>query len=59
MEWMIGIYLVIGVFKTLALLGNSNPAVKPVWMTTERNPVVLAVAFTLHALLWPFAGARR
>ncbi len=53
MEWLIGIYLVIGVFKTLALFGNPNPAIKPVWMLREKNPLKLAIFFTLHVALWP------
>jgi hypothetical protein len=59
MEWVIGIYLAVGVIKTLMLFGNSNPALKPLWMSTERNPVKLAVYFTAHAIAWPFIkGAR-
>jgi hypothetical protein len=59
MEWLVAIYLVVGVVKTLSLLGNPDAAVKPVWMTSERNPLVLAIAFAFHSLLWPFAGPRR
>jgi hypothetical protein len=56
---MIGIYWVIGVCKTLALSANANPALKPLWMTTERYALFLAVAVTFHALLWPLAGPGR
>ena len=54
MEWLIGIYLVVGVIKTLVLLANPNPAEKPLWMSTERNPFKLAIYFTAHAAAWPF-----
>lgn len=55
MEWLVGAYLVVGVYKTLDRLTNPNPALKPVWMSVERNPLKLAINFTLHALFWPFA----
>jgi hypothetical protein len=55
MEWLVGIYLVIGVFKTLGRLANPNPALKPIWMSAERNPLKLALFFTLHSVLWPFS----
>lgn len=55
MEWLIGIYLAIGVIKTLNRLGNSNPALKPVWMSLERNPLKIVIYFTLHVLSWPLA----
>jgi hypothetical protein len=29
MEWIIGIYLIIGVHKTIVRLGERNPALKP------------------------------
>jgi hypothetical protein len=54
MEWFIGLYLVIGVFKTLNRLASSNPALKPIWMNTERNPIKLALFITLYSLVWPF-----
>lgn len=55
MEWLIGIYLVIGLLKTIGRMGNPNPALKPVWMSTEGNPLRLALFFTLHTVFWPFA----
>lgn len=56
MEWLIIIYLVVGVFKTLGRLGNPNPAQKPVWMSLEQNPLKIVLYFTLHVLIWPLAG---
>lgn len=55
MEWLIGIYLAIGVLKTLSRLGNPNPALKPTWMSIERNPLKIVIFFTLHVLVWPLA----
>lgn len=55
MEWLIGIYLVIGVHKTIIRLGERNPALKPVWMTLERNPIKIMLLFTFHVLVWPLA----
>ncbi len=55
MEWLIGIYLAIGVLKSLALFGDANPAVKPLWMLIEKNPLKLALYFTFHVILWPIA----
>jgi len=56
MDWVIGIYLAIGVLKTLGRLGNPNPALKPIWMTLETNPLKAAFYFTLHVIAWPFAN---
>ena len=56
MEWLIGIYLAVGIFKTLGRMGNPNPALKPVWMSLERNPIKIVLFFTLHVLIWPLAG---
>lgn len=56
MEWIIGIYLLVGVFKSLNRLAEPNPAKKPVWMSLERNPIKIALLFTFHTLAWPFAG---
>lgn len=57
MEWLIGIYLVVGAFKTLSRLANPNPALKPAWMSLERNPIKIALLFTFHVLAWPLAGS--
>ncbi len=54
-EWIIGIYLVIGVLKTLARLGNPNPALKPTWMSIEKNPLKFCLYFTFHSVAWPLA----
>jgi hypothetical protein len=55
MEWIIGIYLIIGVHKTIVRLGERNPALKPAWMTLERNPIKIMLLFTFHVLVWPLA----
>jgi len=56
MEWLVGIYFVIDVFKTLNRFGNPNPALKPVWMSLERNPINIVMYFTFHVLVWPLPG---
>lgn len=53
MEWLLGIYLVIGVLKTLSRFGDPNPAVKPLWMFSENDPLKMAMLFTLYSLAWP------
>ena len=53
MEWIIGIYLVIGVIKTLNIMSGSDPSKKPAWMSIERDPIKLAFSFTFFALVWP------
>ena len=55
MEWLFGIYLIIGVFKTVSKLGSSDVGAKPLWMMTEKNPLKFCAYFTLYALVWPFA----
>lgn len=54
MEWIIGIYLAIGVMKGLGKLGNPDPSQKPTWMSASLNPLSLAFMFTVYVLLWPF-----
>lgn len=55
MEWLIGAYLVVGLFKTFGRLANPNPALKPIWMSTERDPFRMALIFTVHTIFWPLA----
>jgi hypothetical protein len=56
MEWLIGIYLAVGIIKTLNRLANPNPALKPSWMSLERDPIKITLLFTFNVLLWPLAG---
>lgn len=56
MEWLVGIYLVVGVLKTLGRLGDPDPGRKPIWMSIEKNPLKLSLYFTLYSVCWPFAG---
>jgi len=53
-EWIVGIYLAIGLFKAFGTIGNPNPALKPIWMSTERNPLTWVMYFTLYVIFWPF-----
>jgi hypothetical protein len=54
MEWLIGIYLGIGLLVTMKRL-SASPANRPAWMNLERNPMKFAALFTLHTVLWPIA----
>lgn len=54
MEWLIGIYLVIGVITTIARMGKPAP-LKPAWMLGKSNPIMVALFFALHSIFWPFA----
>ena len=53
MEWIVGIYLSIGVINTLVRYSNPNPMIKPAWMFGPQNPLVLAILFTVYTLFWP------
>lgn len=54
MEWIVGIYLVAGLFKALGKLGADAPD-KPIWMYSEKNPIVWSLYFALYVLIWPIA----
>lgn len=53
MGWIIGIYIAIGIYKTLLKFADPNPARKPVWMLTNRAPKSLILYSSLYVLLWP------
>ena len=55
MEWVVGIYLAIGLLRAFSTLGNPNPALKPIWMSTEHNPLTWVIYFTFYVVFWPFA----
>ena len=55
MEWLIGIYLVIGIVKALSKLGR-NPALQPQWMWNERNPIKWPELFVIYTVAWPLQG---
>lgn len=54
MEWIIGIYVAIGLFKTLKKL-SSDAFVKPIWMYSQKNPILWALGFVMYVLMWPIA----
>ena len=53
MEWLIGIYLVIGLFKGIGRIADGNPLNKPGWMSSERNPLAYSFYFCMYVLFWP------
>jgi len=59
MEWLIGLYFVIGLMKAASRLGSANPAVKPIWALTETNPLKRAFFFLIYVSLWPLVGSKR
>ena len=54
MEWIIGIYIAIGLFKIFGLL-FADITKKPMWMYTEKNPLVWALFFVACVIAWPLA----
>jgi hypothetical protein len=54
MEWIIGIYLVIGVVKALNFATNPNPALRPQWAGGNAGLGTKLASFCGVALLWPF-----
>lgn len=59
MEWLIGIYIVVGIFKTMARYADPNPTRKPLWMLTEKNPMTLLLYGALHTIFWPLIRATK
>ena len=53
MEWIIGIYIIVGIFKGLGRALDSNPLNKPQWMLTEKNPLAWSFFFCIYVLFWP------
>ncbi len=55
MEWIIGIYIAVGVFRAIGKLADDNPVNKPLWMLTEKDPLTRAFFFSMYVLFWPFS----
>jgi hypothetical protein len=54
MEWIIGIYLVVGVFIALSVVCQETNEKKPLWMYTKKNSFVWSFYFLMYVLTWPF-----
>jgi hypothetical protein len=54
MEWFIGIYVAIGLYKVWGKL-LADPSDKPIWMYAQRNTVLWGLNFVLYVLIWPLA----
>lgn len=52
MEWIVGLYFVVGIWKALLRTQADTPH-KPMWMYTEKNPVKWCAFFTVYASVWP------
>ena len=57
MEWFIGAYALVGVYKAWGALQADAPD-KPVWMYSQKNPILWGLYFVMYVLLWPIAGAK-
>ena len=53
MEWLIGIYLLVGVVKSVGKLGASVME-QPSWMHSQKNPLIWSMLFAVYVLTWPF-----
>jgi hypothetical protein len=53
-EWIIGIYVTIGLFKGGRKLLADVPN-KPMWMYTQTNQLLWALSFVMYVLLWPLS----
>lgn len=54
MEWIVGLYVAVGLFKAWGKL-LSDASDKPMWMYTEKNPIRWALYFVAYVAIWPFA----
>ena len=54
MEWVIGIYLAVGLFKALGTLA-ADVTDRPMWMYSQKNPLVWSMCFCIYVLIWPLA----
>jgi len=52
MEWFVGIYVAIGIYKIWGVLLADVPD-KPVWMYAQKNPILWGLNFVFFVLLWP------
>jgi len=54
MEWFIGLYVAIGLFKFWGKLVADVPD-KPMWMYTQKNPILWGLGVVIFVLIWPLA----
>lgn len=57
MEWVIGIYFVVGAWKAWGML-LSDVTDRPMWTYTEKNPIVWALYLLVWVLIWPLAARK-
>jgi hypothetical protein len=58
-EWLIGIYLIIGFVKALNFATNPMVALRPQWAGSSSGLGSKLVAFCFAALLWPFIRSQK
>ena len=54
MEWLIGIYVVVGLYKVWGKLLADTPD-QPMWMYCQKNPILWGLSFVMYVLIWPLA----
>ena len=59
MEWIVGLYLAWGAFKIFCVFGDSDITIKPMWMYTQKNPLIWSLCFAACVLFWPFVKIKQ
>ena len=58
MEWIVGIYLAIGLYKVGGKLIADVPD-QPMWMYSQKNPLIWALYFCMYVAAWPIAATKK
>ncbi len=58
MEWVVGIYFVVGAWKAWGML-LADATEKPMWTYSERNPIIWSIYLLVWVLIWPIANSKR
>lgn len=58
MEWIIGIYLAVGLYKVWGKLVADVPD-QPLWMYSQKNPLLWALSFCIYVAIWPLAATKK
>ena len=58
-EWIIGIYIVVGVVKALNFATNPTVALRPQWAGSGAGLGTKLVGFCVAAVLWPLMGSSK
>lgn len=58
MEWIIGIYFVVGVWKAWGML-LSEASERPMWTYSARNPLTWTLYLVAWVIVWPWGESKR